>query len=142
MEYKFKEVIIARTVDELLGKLRQLDDCTRINQDGIWIGTSRYIKTKETFVDAFDHTVYQTEVLRLSENGDETYVGFYHHFGKDLPNHQMVWTVGELRNYLIAQDPQTKLAAVDDNFELGGAITVSIKLLIKENEHTIIAELT
>ena len=63
LDYKFEGMVYAHTVGELLEQLESVADETPIKPEGgLWAGVSKFAIRSETFIDAFDRTVYQHDV--------------------------------------------------------------------------------
>lgn len=134
-DYIFEKVIIAYTAGELLDQLEDTSEETVIGTEGgLWAGVSRFSAKTETFTDAFDHTVYQHVIYEpVNDGGEACFMLRRQAAGPE--GYRLVTTAGELKQYLKDTVPaETKAVAVDDNFELGGAITESVKLVILRNE--------
>lgn len=142
LDYKFEGIIIAHTVGELLEQLESVDDATAIKpDDGLWAGVSYFKSFNDTFVDAFDHTVYQHEVYEPTQGEGEPCFGLYKKEGYEFVGYSLVSTAGELKQYLKDQvPPEFKALSVDDNFELQGAITETIKFLLIRREDVLTME--
>ena len=143
LDFTFEKIIIADTVEELLQQLEDIEDTVIIkSEQGIWAGASWFTVTTDTFVDAFDHTVYQHEVYVPTHGQGEVCFGLYRNYGEDFPGYQLIETVGELKEYIRKEVPlEFKTVSVDDNFELGGAITETIRMLLLRREDGLILEL-
>ena len=143
LDFTFEKIIIVDTVEELLQQLEDIEDTVRLrSEQGIWAGASWFTVTTDTFVDAFDHTVYQHEVYVPTHGQGEVCFGLYRNYGEDFPGYQLIETVGELKEYIRKEVPlEFKTVSVDDNFELGGAITETIRMLLLRREDGLILEL-
>lgn len=143
LDFTFEKVIIAYTVAELMEQLEDVDDGVEIkSEQGIWAGASWFTVTTDTFVDAFDHTVYQHEVYVPTHGEGEVCFGLYRNYGEEYPGYQLIQTAGELKRCLKDEvPPEFKVVSVDDNFELGGAITEKIRMLLIRREGGLTLEL-
>ena len=139
-DYKFEGIIIAETAGDLLKQLESIADETPIKPEGgLWAGISKFELCSETFIDAFDHTVYQHDVYEPTAGEGEFCFGLYRGEAEDFVGYHHVSTAGELKKYLREEAPAAfKAVSVDDNFELEGAITEKVKfLLIRRDELTL-----
>ena len=136
LDYKFEGMIYAHTAGELLEQLEPVADDTPIKPEGgLWAGVSQFVVREETFIDAFDRTVYQHDVYYPTAGEGEFCFGLYTKNGGEYVGYTSVSTAGELKQYLREKVPaEFKAVSVDDNFELGGAITEKIKLLLIRKE--------
>jgi len=136
LDYKFEGIIIAHTAGELLEQLESVDDDIIIKpEEGLWAGVSKFAVVEETFIDAFDRTVYQHDVYHPTSGEGEFCFGLFKKDGIECVGFQSVSTAGELKAYLKAEVPlEFKTVSVDDNFELGGAITETVKFLLIRRE--------
>lgn len=132
LDFKFEGMIFAHTVGELLEQLETVADETPIKpEDGLWAGVSKFAVREETFIDAFDRTVYQHDVYIPTDGDGEFCFGLYRKDGGEYVGYTSVSTAGELKQYLKAHvPPEFRAVSVDDNFELEGAITEKIKFLL------------
>jgi hypothetical protein len=140
LDYKFEGMVYAHTVGELLEQLESVADETPIRPEGgLWAGVSKFAVREETFIDAFDRTVYQHDVYIPTDGDGEFCFGLYHGEADDFLGYHHVSTAGDLKRYLKEKvPPEFKAISVDDNFELGGAITEKVKfLLIRRDELTL-----
>ncbi len=140
LDYKFEGIIIAYTAGELLEQLDAVTDDTLIKPDGgLWAGVSKFTLRSETFIDAFDHTVYQHDVYEPTAGEGEFCFGLYRGEADDFIGYHQIFTAGELKQYLKEEVPlEFKVVSVDDNFELEGSITEKVKfLLIRRDELTL-----
>ena len=143
LDYKFEGIIIARTAGELLEQLESVAGDTPIKPEGgLWAGVSKFAKKEETFVDAFDRTVYQHEIYEPTAGDGEYCFGLYEKNNLECVGFGTVTNAGELKQYLKDEVPPEFCAvSVDDNFELGGAITEKIKFLLIRREEGLSLEL-
>ena len=132
LDYKFEGMVYAHTVGELLEQLEPVADETPIKPEvGLWAGVSKFAVREETFIDAFDRTVYQHDVYVPSDEEGEFCFGLYKKDLFECVGYTSVSTAGELKRYLKEEvPPEFKTVSVDDNFELGGAITEKVKFLL------------
>ena len=132
LDFKFEGMIFAHTAGELLEQLEAVADETPIKpEDGLWAGVSKFAVREETFIDAFDRTVYQHDVYIPTDGEGEFCFGLYKKDGGEYVGYTSVSTAGELKQYLKEHvPPEFRAVSVDDNFELEGAITEKIKFLL------------
>lgn len=131
LDFTFEKIIIAYTAGELMEKLSDIDDDIPIKpKAGLWAGVYGYERMKDTFTDAFDYTVYQHEIFNPVKEDGEFCLGLYVNDGNEFFGHRLVHTAGELKESLKNVPPELIAVSVDDDFELGGAITEKIKLIL------------
>lgn len=136
LDFKFEGMIFAHTAGELLEQLETVADETPIKPEGgLWAGVSKFAVREETFIDAFDRTVYQHDVYVPTDGDGEFCFGLYQKDDGEYVGYTSVSTAGELKQYLKAHvPPEFRAVSVDDNFELEGAITEKIKFLLIRRE--------
>ena len=136
LDYKFEGMVYAHTVGELLEQLESVADETPIKPEGgLWAGVSKFAVREETFIDAFDRTVYQHDVYIPTDGEGEFCFGLYPKDEGEYVGYTSVSTAGELKQYLKDEVPPSfKAVSVDDNFELDGAITEKVKFLLIRRE--------
>ncbi len=94
---------------------------------GLWGRSGWFYQEKETFVDYFDRTDYETEIWKFSdyqESPGSVPALELHFLGSDgTPQGGCtLLTVGDLKQFLGTVDPDTKLLAPSRNFELKGSL--------------------
>ena len=136
LDYKFEGMVYADTVGELLEQLDAVADDTPIKPEGgLWAGVSKFVVREETFIDAFDRTVYQHDVYYPTDGDGQFCFGLYTKDGGEYVGYTSVSTAGELKRYLKEEvPPEFSAISVDDNFELDGSITETIKFLLIRRE--------
>lgn len=141
-DYIFEKVIIAYTAGELLDQLEDTEDETVIRSEGgMWAGVSSFMIKTETFIDAFDHTVYQHDIYEpVSEGGENCFM--LRRQETEPAGYSFLATAGDLKRYLKESVPQEcTVVSADDNFELGGEITKGIKLLLVRSENGLVLDI-
>jgi len=142
-DHRIEEVIIVDTAAELLQRLESISDETIIGpKDNLWVGVSNFAIKTESFTDAFDYTVYEHNIYEPTDGPGEVCLHIYKKSESNHTDHRHVSTVGELKEYLKKEHiSELKVVSVDDNFELGGAITERAKFLLLCKEDKLMMEL-
>lgn len=136
LDFTFEKIIIAYTAGELMEQLEDVSDDVIIKpEEGLWAGVSKFALRSETFIDAFDRTVYQHDVYEPTSGEGEFCFGLYKKNDMECIGFKSISTAGELKQYLKEEVPmEFKAVSVDDNFELDGAITETVKFLLIRRE--------
>lgn len=112
---------------------------------GLWARTGAFVSVTETFVDAFDHTVYKENVWRFSNGKAMTSVNGLelHGWGArpdpaDGSDIILLEKVEDLQHVLSTIPKDTPVFSPSNNFELGGCLENAINLYcVKDTENRV-----